>query len=70
MKINKLGERLKDIRLEKGLDQKTLAISLNTSQTNVSRWENGKFEPDLDTLIKIARFFNVSTDYILGLTDF
>lgn len=68
--MNKFSKRLKEIRLEKGMDQKTLAKALNTSQTNVSRWENGKFQPDIETIIAIAKFFNVTTDYLLGLTDY
>lgn len=68
--MNKFSKRLRDTRLEKGIDQKTLAKALNTSQTNVSRWENDKFQPDIETIIAIAKFFNVTTDYLLGLTDY
>lgn len=61
------GERLKKLRLEKGYYQADLADILKTKQTNISRWEKGEFEPSFEQLIEIAEFFDVSTDYLLGL---
>lgn len=61
------GIRLKELRLKKDLQQKELAEVLNTKQQNISRWEKGEFEPSFEQLIEIAEFFNVSTDYLLGL---
>lgn len=68
--MKNLGQRIKELRQEKGVDQTELAKWLGTSQTNVSRWENDKFEPDLETIVKIAQFFEVTTDYLLGVTEF
>lgn len=68
--MKNLGQRIKELRQEKGVDQTEFAKWLGTSQTNVSRWENDKFEPDLETIVKIAQFFEVTTDYLLGVTEF
>lgn len=64
-----LGNRLKNLRKEKKLLQKELAIELNLSQETISLYESNKREPDYATLQKIADFFNVTTDYLLGRTD-
>ena len=58
---------LKNLRIEFGLSQTELAEKLNTTQRNVCNWEGGKYEPDFAMLIKIAEFFDVSTDYLLGV---
>ncbi len=63
------GIRLKDLRLKKDLQQKELAEIFSTKQQNISRWENGKFEPSFEQLIEIAEFFDVSTDFLLGLEN-
>ena len=65
MKDN-FGAILKDLRLEKGLSQTQLAASLSVSKGIISMWENGKREPTLFYLIKLADFFNVSIDYLAG----
>lgn len=57
--------KLKELRLEAELSQKELADKFGTTQRNVSNWEAGKNEPDIEMLVKIARFFEVSTDYLL-----
>ena len=61
--------RLKQLRTESGLSQKQLAAELDTTNSSVCDWECGRSEPDIATLNKIAKYFNVSTDYLLGLTD-
>lgn len=63
------GERLSQLRKEKGLTQEELAKALNMTRSSLSLYEIGKRDPDTDTLKKIADFFNVSTDYLLGQTD-
>lgn len=68
--MNQLSKRMKLLRAKKGIKQKELALILNCSVAAVSGYENGRNEPDLDTLTKIARFYNVSIDYLLGLTNF
>ena len=64
-----IGDRLKQLRVEYGILQKKLAEQLNLSQQTISLYESNKRQPDYDTLKQIAEFFNVSTDYILGITD-
>lgn len=61
--------RLKDLREDRDLKQRELCKIINISQTNYSKYELEKINIPLDTLRKLANFFNTSTDYILGLTD-
>ena len=61
--------RLKLLREQKHMSQLSLAMKLNTTQMSISRYETGKREPDLKTLILIADFFDVSIDYLLERTD-
>ncbi|MDE6676740.1 MAG: helix-turn-helix domain-containing protein [Clostridia bacterium] len=63
------NDRLKELRKEKGLSQTELAKELEVSQRSVSSWETGFREPDFETLEKIAKYFNVTSDYLLGLSD-
>lgn len=63
-----LLKRIRDLREDKDLYQKDLAKLLNISQAQYSRIETGENEITLDSLIKLAKFYNVSTDYILELT--
>ena len=61
--------RLKVLRKQKHMSQLSLAMKLNTTQMSISRYETGKREPNLKTLILIADFFDVSIDYLLERTD-
>ena len=61
--------RLKELRKRKGISQLRLATELNTTQNTISRYETGEREPGIAELIKIADYFNVSVDYLLGHTD-
>ena len=61
--------RLKDLREDRDLSQKNVADFLNISQTNYSKYELGKINIPIDTLIKLAYFFDTSIDYILGITN-
>lgn len=61
--------RLKELRKKKGISQQRLATDLNTTQNTISRYETGEREPGIDDLTKIADYFNVSVDYLLGRTD-
>ncbi len=67
--MKKFKERLKELRLEKEISQKELARKLDLSEKTVSHYESGYSEPSLDILIKICGHFNISADYLLGLTD-
>jgi len=68
--MNKLAERLKDLREEKGLSQQELrrALKLGGGST-VSRWESGKQDIASHHLILLADFFDVSIDYLVGRVD-
>ena len=63
------GERLRELRIERGLGQNALARTLGLSNASISYWETGKQEPTASTIFKLASFFDVSSDYLLGLTD-
>lgn len=69
MKGNEFKNNLKALRLERGLGQVELAQKLGVSKGIISLWENGLREPNMSSLIALARFFGVSTDYLLGLED-
>ncbi|MBO5136329.1 MAG: helix-turn-helix transcriptional regulator [Clostridia bacterium] len=60
--------RLREIRKAKGISQLKLAMDLNTNQNTISRYETGEREPGINELIKIADYFNVSIDYLVGRT--
>ena len=65
-----LGKRIKEIRIAKGLEQKELAKIAGIGQSTFSEIEAGKrIGIRTDILVKIAKALNVSTDYLLGLTD-
>lgn len=67
---NKFAVKLKELRLEKGLSQKDLALKLGVSPRVISYYEDGSRECGFDMLIKISRFFGVSTDFLLGVADY
>lgn len=67
MKI--FAERLRELRQEKGLSMKELAKELNTTDAAISYWENNINDPKITYLKVIAIYFNVSTDYLLGLEN-
>ena len=69
MKNNYFGKKIKELRVEQNLSQRELGVALGFSNQTVSFWETGQREPDMDALIKISKFFNVPSDYLLGLTD-
>lgn len=61
--------RIKDIREDKDLTQKSIAKLLGIQQNSYSQIENGKNNIQIDHLVKLAEFYNTSTDYLLGLTN-
>lgn len=61
--------RLKELREEQGFSQYSLANELGIAQSTIGNWEAGKREPNLEMIIRLADFFKVSTDYLLGRTD-
>lgn len=62
-------QRLKDLRNGKKMTQDDLGSFLNVSGKTIGAWERGSRQPNLDMINKIANFFSVSTDYLLGQTD-
>lgn len=64
-----IGNRIKQLREEKGLKQDELARQLSISPSAIGMYETNKREPNNDLTIRIANFFNVSVDYLLGLTN-
>ncbi len=62
-------ERLKELRIEKGLTQDKLAKILNISKMTISHWESGYCEPSIAQLIVLSTLFDVSIDYLVGKTD-
>ena len=67
--MSSLSKRLKELRLEKDLSQEKLGDLLEISRSAITRYECGDREPDFYTLQKIADFFDVSADYLLGRTN-
>lgn len=61
-----LNENIKKLRTTRGLSQVEFAKILGVSKQCVSNWENDNVIPSIEMLVKIADFFNVTTDYILG----
>lgn len=62
-------DRLKELRAEKNLSQMQLSLKTGLSQSAIAKWELGKTEPTASAIICLAKFFNETTDYILGLED-
>ena len=63
---NKFKDILKEMRLEKGINQVNLASALGVSKGIISMWETGQREPTLSSLVAIADYFGVSLDYLVG----
>lgn len=64
-----LLNRIRELREDRDLSQKRIAEYLQIHQTTYSSYELGKLGVTADVLIKLSEFYNVSSDYILGLTD-
>ncbi len=61
--------RIKDLREDRDLTQKEIAEFLHVKQNTYSQYENGQRQIPLNCLIALAKYYNTSTDYLLGLTD-
>lgn len=64
------SERLRELRKSAGITQRQIAARLNISQQSYARYESGTGEPNLETLAKIAKIFDVTADYLLGLAGY
>lgn len=62
-------ERIRNLRIDKGITQKEIAIYLGVKQNTYSQYEIGVLNYPLDVIIKLALYYQTSTDYLLGLTD-
>lgn len=62
-------KRIAELRHEKHITQTALAMKLNITQNMISFYESGKYQPSIDTLIELAKVFDVSVDYLIGNTD-
>lgn len=67
--MEKLGERLKKLRIEKGLSQQNLSKELNIPRATIASWESGNRVPELSSLEILADYYRVSADYLLGRID-
>jgi len=65
----KFKQRLKELREASNLSQMQLALKTGISQSAIAKWELGKTEPTASAIITLAKFFNESSDYLLGLED-
>ena len=64
-----LSEQIKLLRMQRGINQIELAKHLGVTKQSISNWENDNIMPSVEMLVKIASFFNVSTDFLLGLSN-
>lgn len=67
--MEKFAERLKELRIEKGLSIHALAKEVNIGSSSICRWENCQADVKGSQLIILAKYFNVSIDYLMGLED-
>jgi len=67
--MNDLGARIKTLRIEAGYTQPQLAEKIGVSKAVISFWENGVNEPKAGYIKLLAKCFNVSTDYLLGVEE-
>lgn len=64
-----LGQRINELRIAMGWSQVQLAEKLSISKQTISNWENENIQPSIEMLVRIAKLFHVSTDYLLGLDN-
>lgn len=67
--ILSFGEKIRNLREDADLNQTQLAKAVNMTQRKISYIECGKYEPSLDDIVALCKFFSVSADYLLGLDD-
>ena len=67
--MKEFAERLRELREEKGLTRLQLAKVTGFTEVSIGRWEKAETVPDIKTLITFAKYFNITTDYLLGLEN-
>lgn len=68
--VSKIGDRIRELREIRGMTQQSLAEALHVKRETINMWENGLRDLKTGAIIALADFFNVSSDYLLGLVDF
>ncbi|WP_158738660.1 helix-turn-helix domain-containing protein [Alteribacillus sp. YIM 98480] len=68
-KENVFGERARNLRDKKGKTQEDVANAVGLSRARYSHYENGRVEPDIETIRKLADYYECTTDYLMGLSD-
>ena len=68
--MNKLNHTLKKLRQDKGMNQNQLAEQLHVTRQAISNWETGKTQPDIETLMQLADFFEVSVEQLIYGLDY
>lgn len=68
--MTKFGERLKELRQEKNISTRELALAIGVSNSIISKWEKGQRTPTIDNLYSVAVFFGVSSDFLIGLSEY
>jgi len=61
--------KLRSLREERKINQQKIAMDLQISQASISKYEIGSAEPDINTILRLAEYFHVSTDYLLGKSE-
>ena len=69
MDFKKVAERIRELRHESGLSAVKLGKEVGLSDGAIINWENGKRVPTIEVIYKLSKFFNVTSDYLLGLKD-
>ena len=64
-----LGKMMKSLRVQKGITQESLALSLDVKQSTISSWEIERTSPTLEQLVKLAEIFGVTVDQLLGMSE-
>jgi transcriptional regulator with XRE-family HTH domain len=67
--IHLFGDKLRELRKEKKVSQEEIGKLCGVAKNTVSNWENNINKPDIDLVLKLAQYFNVTTDYLLGFTQ-
>ncbi len=67
--MKEFADRLKELRTEKKLSQTQLAIDTNLSKSAIAYWEVSERVPNAQAIVTLAKYFNVSCDYLLGVSD-
>lgn len=62
-------KNIKKLRIDRGISQRQLADIVGVSQQSVNKYENHNIEPDIETLIRIADYYQTTVDYLIGRTD-